>query len=326
MPAPLTLNDVPPGTLMQDVYFRPDFLELHAPKGLDTLRRSDFCHGAVEKPIAGSARCDLETPWGYGGPLALDPDALAAGLAEWRSMQQARGRVAEFIRLHPFINPVALWGRLEMLEFNRPTVIVDLQQTAAERWNFYRDSTRNCLRKAQRTLTIRRLAAAEWPLFQALYEAGLERNEAAKSYFLSDVYHRSLLAQPWCDAWVAEDREGPIAASCFLHSGTPLCHYHLAGGNERSRKHNALYLLLDEAFSYYGKSGYRWMHLGGGRSSSLDDSLLAFKSKFSRDRAHFYIGGIVLDRCAYQKLGGGHERFLCAGSNPIRGTLAGVAQ
>src|ERR1700758_1720126 len=111
---------------MQDVYFRDDFLALHAPQGLDRLSRVDFHHAAVEVPIPGSDRRDLETPWGYGGPVALSAQVLADGLAEWRARQQAHGRVAEFIRLHPFINPVPLWDKLDMLVFNRPTVVVDL--------------------------------------------------------------------------------------------------------------------------------------------------------------------------------------------------------
>jgi hypothetical protein len=313
MPAPLTLNDIAPCTLMQDVYFRDDFLALHAPRGLSSMDGSDFRHAAVEVPIPVSQRCDLETPWGYGGPLALDEPALAAGLIEWRAKQQAQGRVAEFIRLHPFINPVPLCERLDMVAFNRRTVVVDLEQPAAARWNFYSDSTRNCIRKAKRTVTVRALAAAEWPLFKNLYELGLKRNDAQASYFLSDAYFQGLLAQPWCRAWVAEDNEGPLAVSCFLRSDTPLCHYHLAGGNDRSRKANALYLLLEEAFCHYAKAGCRWLHMGGGHTVSPDDLLLAFKSKFSPERAHFYIGGMIFDPAAYEKLGGGRGgRFLCA--------------
>jgi hypothetical protein len=313
MLAPLTLHDIAPRTLMQDVYFRDDFLALHAPRGLSRLSSSDFRHAAVEVPIPGSERCDLETPWGYGGSVAVDEPALAAGLVEWRAKQHAQGRVAEFIRIHPFINPVPLSGRLDMLAFNRPTVLVDLGQSEAARWNFYSDSTRNCIRKAKRSVTIRVLTPEEWPLFKDLYELGLKRNDAQASYFLSDAYYQGLLAQPWCRAWIAENDEGPLAVSSYLHSDTPLCHYHLAGGNERSRKANALYFLLEVAFCHYAKAGCRWLHMGGGHTTAPGDALLAFKSKFSPERGHFYIGGMIFDPAAYENLGGGGGRFLCAG-------------
>jgi len=316
MPAPVTLHDLAPQLLMQDVYFRDDFLALHAPGRVTSLGRSDFRHAAAVVDIPGSERCDLETPWGYGGPAALDAAALASGLADWRGKQQAEGRVAEFIRLHPFINPVPLSDRLDMLTFNRPTVLVDLDRPEAARWNFYSDSTRNCVRKAQRELTLRPLTADEWPLFRELYERGLRRNEALPSYFLSEAYYRGLLSAAWCSAWLAEDRDGPLAVSCFLHSGTPLCHYHLAGGDGRSRQKNALYLLLHEAFRHFRKVGCRWLHMGGGRTASDDDQLLAFKSKFSPERAHYYIGGLIFDPAAYRGLGGGRRgRFLCSGSD-----------
>lgn len=313
MSLPLRLGEIPPETLWRDVYFREDFLQLHAPRGLEIMARPAYQHAAAQVPIPGSDRYDLETPWGYGGPVASNPEALAAGLAEWRSLQRQKGRVAEFIRLHPFVDPVALEDHLDMLEFNRLTVIVDLKESEAARWNFFSDSTRNCIRKARRILTMRPLIAAEWPLFKELYEAGLQRNEAVEAYFLRDGYYRALLASAWCRAWVAEDKEGPVAVSCFLHSGTPFAHYHLAGGNSRSRSSNALYLLLEHAFVHYTKLGCRWFHLGGGRSTFPDDSLLAFKSKFSPQRAPFYTGGLIFDVTAYRALGGGRGRFLCVG-------------
>lgn len=310
---PMTLHGLDARELMRDVYFRPDFLEIHARHGLDRIERDDFRHAAVEVEIAGSERRDLETPWGYGGPVATNVEALSAGLAEWRARQQRSGRVAEFVRLHPFINPMVLWDQLDMLSFNRPTVLVDLDEPAA-RWSFYSDSTRSCIRKAQRTLVTRVLAAEEWTLLRDLYEAGLRRNEAGGSYFFDNAYYRALLATPWCKAWVAEDKQGPVAVACFLNSGIPLCHYHLAGGNERSRHSNAAYLLLEEAFCHYAQAGCRWMHLGGGRTTSAADPLLAFKSKFSPGCAHYYIGGMVFDSNAYEQLGGGRGQFLYAGA------------
>jgi UDP-N-acetylbacillosamine alanyltransferase len=309
----MTLHGIDPRELMRDVYFRPDFLEIHGARGLDRIERDDFRHAAVEVDIAGSERRDLETPWGYGGPVATNVEALSAGLSEWRAQQQRLGRIAEFIRLHPFINPAVLRDQLDMLSFNRSTVLVNLDEPAA-RCSSYSDSTRSCIRKAQRTLTNRVIAAEEWSLLRDLYEAGLRRNNAATSYFFDDAYYRALLATPWCKAWVAEDKQGPVAVACFLHSGIPLCHYHLAGGNERARHSNAAYLLLEEAFCHYSRGGCRLMHLGGGRTTSAADPLLAFKSKFSPERAHYYIGGMIFDPAAYEELGGGRGQFLCAGA------------
>lgn len=316
MSAPLTLHGVNPADLFDDVYFRGDYLSLHAGEsGVESTATPRFRHGAAVRPIPGTWRSDLETPWGYGGPVATGAEALMAGLAEWRRRQREAGRVAEFMRLHPFANPAALNDSLDMLAFNRPTVIVDLETPKTARWKFYSDSTRNCLRKAERNLTVRSLVPEEWTLFKALYEIGLGRNAATPDYYLDDAYFQILLAKPWCRAWIAEDGEGPVAVSCFLHTGTPICHYHLSGGNDRSRRTNALYLLLEEAFQYYSGKGCRLMHLGGGRTPASEDPLLAFKAKFSPLRAHFYVGGLIYDPVSYANLGGGQGRFLCAGPN-----------
>jgi RimJ/RimL family protein N-acetyltransferase len=325
MPVPLTLHGLDPRDLFDDVYLREDFIALHADHGFDRLDTGTYRHGAGFRPIPGSDRRDLETPWGYGGPVATSAPALAEGLAAWREQQLGLGSVAEFVRLHPFTNPVALADDMEMLEFNRPTVLVDLRLSDGERWQTYSDSTRNCLRKAERALSIRRLDPTEWRAFKELYERMLERTAAGRYYNLSDTYFAELLARPWCTAWIVEDGEGPVAASCFLHSDTPLVHYHLAGGNPRSRPANALYLLLETAFRHYSRLGCAWMQLGGGRTTAQDDALYRFKSKFSHHRAHFYIGGMVHDRAAYAELGGGRGKFLCSGRPESEPAVAGLS-
>ena len=107
----LTLHGLTPTELLDDVYFRPDYVRLHArPDKIDSLIRENFRHAAAVRPIPGTRFEDLETPHGYGGTSATDTSALVEGLAEWRERQRRAGRVAEFVRLHPFVNPMALRG------------------------------------------------------------------------------------------------------------------------------------------------------------------------------------------------------------------------
>jgi UDP-perosamine 4-acetyltransferase len=242
------------------------------------------------------------------------------GLNAWKERQQAAGRVAEFVRLHPLLNPLPLSDAFDMFHFNRSTVMVDLAAGRDPRWKYYSDSTRNCLRKASRLLHIRRIRADESNLFQELYEAGLDRNDASDEYYFDDAFFHSLLACPWATAWVAFEGEAPVAVSCFLHANADISHYHLSGGNARARETNAHYLLLEVAFEHFAGLGVRFMLLGGGRSVKSDDALLKFKSKFSPLRMPFYVGGMIYDFGAYDRFGGGSQRFLCAGAGkPVGG-------
>jgi sugar O-acyltransferase (sialic acid O-acetyltransferase NeuD family) len=312
--APMTLKRFETRELLDDVYFRKDFVELHARHGYDCAIGDAFSHSAAIVPIPGSGHFDLSTSWGFGGPLALDEPTLKMGLTLWKERQRAAGAVAEFLRLHPLLNPATLADHVDMLHFNRWIVMVDLEAGRAARWKYYSDSTRNCVRKATRALRVRRIGADEAVLFRELYESGLARNLAEKGYYFDGAYFEGLLAKPWAMAWLAEDGEGPLAVGCFLHAGGGICHYHLAGGNERARSLNAAYLILETAFEHYAEKGARTMCLGGGRSTAADDALLAFKSKFSPLRLPYYVAGIVHDPEVYDRLGGGGDRFLCSAS------------
>ena len=306
------LFDLNPAALLEDVYGRADFIALHSrPDAGDSLETDGFRIGAAVRAIPGTLWNDLETPHGYGGPLARDAVALAAGLRAWRHRQTAAGRVAEFVRLHPCLNPAALEGLVDHLAFNRPTVMVDLRCDRKARWAGYSKTTRNILRQTARTLTVRPLAAEEWPLFQALYEAMLVRHGADRRFYFSPDYYRDLLAAPWAWALVAERDGEALAASCFLHAGAPLAHYHLSGGSEAGLAAQAQYPLLEAAFERAAAAGCAWMHLGGGRSTTANDGLWLFKAKFSPIHARFHVAGLIHSSERFAALGGSRKgRFL----------------
>ncbi len=309
MPLSTTLHEVSPRDVMRDVYFRRDFLALHArPDGIDMIAEDDFRHAAAIRRIPGTDLSDLETPWGYGGPVASDITALRDGLARWRQRQGASGRVAEFVRLHPFLNPMAMREAFDILRFDRLTVVVDLAEPAKARWRHYSKGTRYSINTARKKLRIRRLGAAEAPLFRALYEAGLARNRAADLYYFDERFYGELVAAEWAETWVAEADE-PVAVACFLHGG-PFAHYHLSGGTDAARRSFAHYLLIEHAITYFAQRGKRWLHLGGGQSATPDDSLYRFKTRFSPLRLPFYTGGLVFDRAAYVGLARDNDRIL----------------
>lgn len=305
----LTLYGERPQDVMQDVYFREDFVALHARNDpIDSLVTQGFrCVSAV-RSIEGTPYEDMETPWGYGGPVAIDEAAFWRGLGMWRQRQADQGRVAEFVRLHPFLNPAALRGSLDQIRFDRLTVLVDLTISAEARRRHYNKGTRYSLRVAERGLEVRPCESALE--FQRLYEAGLSRNDADEGYYFDSTYFGQLLAADWSKSWTAYRDGEAVAAACFLHGGG-FAHYHLSGGTDAARNCFAHYLLLETAFEHFAAEGVRWMHLGGGRTAAPNDALLRFKAKFSPILIPFYTGGIVFDRATYDSLSTGeNERFL----------------
>jgi hypothetical protein len=299
--------------IMNDIYFNPEFIQLYgAPDPIDTLETPQYKHGAAIRSIPGTDRTDMETPHGYGGPIARNISDLKDGIHAWRERQERAGHVAEFIRLHPFFDAGALDGLFDHLMVNRETVIVDMSVSREQHRAAYSKGTRHALRVAEQRLTVRDLAPNEGDILRRLHEDMLARNKAPKeAYFQVDSYRRLVVA-PWSTTFLAEGDNGPVAAACFLSSGMGLCHYHLAGGNEEARQTKANYLLLETAFEHFSAQGALWMHLGGGRTAAVDDPLFRFKTKFSPLRVRFYTAGLIFDRDTYGRLGGGDggSRFL----------------
>ena len=94
---------------------------------------------------------------GIRGPVALNESAFWRGLGLWRQRQTDNNRIAEFVRLHPFLNPMRFRGWFDHLRFDRLTVLVDLRQPESARWRSYSKGTRYSIRQAQRKLSFRRL-------------------------------------------------------------------------------------------------------------------------------------------------------------------------
>jgi hypothetical protein len=293
--------------LSSDVYFQAEFVALYAaPDGIDALELQNYRHASALRNIPGTALYDLETPHGYGGPIAPTLSDFSAGIDEWKARHREAGHVCEFLRFHPFFAVERLADQFDVFRPDRDTVVVDLTMSADERLKAYSQSTRRFLRKAQRAFQIRILRPDESETFQLCYEAGLRRNRAVARYYLSQEQHRRCLAAPWATTFVIEANGEAVGAAVFLHSGS-LAHYHLGGLTDAGIENHGLYLLLDHAFGHFGASGQRWMHLGGGRSSDQNDPLLHFKRRFSERTIPFYAGGLIFDHAAFLQLGGGRE-------------------
>lgn len=304
---PLVRLDLDWGNLAADVYFRPDFGALHArPDAIVGMERPDYRHIAAVRPVPGTSFYDLETPHGYGGPIAPTEATFSAGLADWRQQQRDQGRICEFVRVHPFFRVEGVRSEFDHLRQDRLTVTVDLARPGDNRRKNYSKTTRNIVKRALDTVTIRTLAGDEWPLFRDLYHAGLDQNTAQRHYYFDDNYYRDLLAAPWCRVYAASDRGEAVAAASFLVSGA-IAHYHLSGQTPAGRDCHATYALLDHAFDRSAAEGAVYMHLGGGRGSDPADPLFQFKRKFSDLTLPFYIGGFIFDRELFSRLGGGRD-------------------
>lgn len=235
---------------------------------------------------------DLETPYGYGGPLTncYDTVFLNAAFAAYKAECIKQRIVCEFIRFHPFNQ---LTEHNECFDFfcqERQVVLVDLTLAQPERWSNYSKTTRNIIRKTQKVLT-RHQADDAMDDFLSLYQQTMDKNQAADFYYFTPDYFNQLSVIPGVELLAVKLADKYVSMGFFMQTGE-LAHYHLSANNSELLRENGNYALLDFAFERAQQNGCKWMMLGGGRTSASDDSLFKFKTKFSDNIKPFYIAGL----------------------------------
>lgn len=235
---------------------------------------------------------DLETAYGYGGPItnSNDSEFLKRAFSAYRKHCVEHKIVCEFIRFHPF-NSLSSYKTLFDMHFQeRQVVIVDLEKTSDERRSLYSKTTRNIIKKASNKLAIE-YENIQLPAFMPLYYETMKKNAASDFFYFTEQYFNKLIKISNISL-IGVKLEEQYASIGFFMFGNKLAHYHLSANNQDLHKENGNYLLLDAAFELAKSKGCRYMMLGGGRSASPDDSLFKFKQKFSPLTLPFYIAGI----------------------------------
>jgi len=242
---------------------------------------------------------DVMTPYGYGGPVGDGShDRFYELYEEWC---RDRGIVSTFIRYHPlFENYRAAPGA----SYSSPTVGWRLDGDLLAGMH---GKHRNVVRKAQKAGVAVDVTAAPDDLstFGALYEQTMERQDAAGYYFFPPEYWERLTALEGSLIRFDALAEGEAVASALCLRGDRWLHYHLGATADSARDLGASNLLLYTAALWGQAQHLEEFHLGGG-AGGTEDSLFAFKERFSpSSRREFWVGKAVHDENAYRRLSGG---------------------
>ncbi|MDP2859931.1 MAG: hypothetical protein Q8P50_18465 [Bacillota bacterium] len=265
--------------------------------GNDVLLR---CFRLCDSPALGVR--DIESAYGYGGPLSTtaDPEFLSAARDAFTQWARARGVLAEFLRFHPLV-PHERWYSGDVA-FNRTTVHVDL---AEDLFQQYPTRTRTCIRQYRAGgLAMERVSSEVMrSVFPGMYESNMEHAGASSEYHFPLRYLEALFEFCECDNWLVFMRGKPVAGAVVLASSVAgVAEYHLSArvlGLERSR---AMPGLIHGMAEYYQSRSFRYLYLGGGRSVGDQDSLLFFKKGFSQSTAPYRIGHQVFAADVYDEM------------------------
>lgn len=309
----------------QDVYFLPEYLQplegfmgveayCAAFSGNDAILLYPFLKYAIrqqeDSPYV-EMFYDIESAYGYGGPVVNVAGEAPTFLheawshfAEWCSTERV---VSEFVRFYPLLDNVR-WAPKTMKTFkDRITVPIMLGSYPTDLLNssYYRVH-RQMISKAERVGFSFHILPLQSELswFVPLYLETQEFLQAGSDTRFGSDYFASLAQGFGARAWLGVVKHsGEITAAVLVLEGQTCLHSHLMG-YRRNIKTAGMTNLAYHGIALEGaKRGKAILHMGGGRSSSAEDSLFRFKESLSPERAHFWLGTLCHNKPMYDDLG-----------------------
>lgn len=305
-----------------DVYYLCEYaisLRLHG-DGVPLLicyedAASRMCYVVMKRDISEDARFkksiernkyfDLETPYGYGGPLVdgtFSVNSQQTFLNELFEYCKDENIVSQFVRFHPLLNNHKEFSSITQNRYLHDTIFMD---TSSDELIFSNmdSKNRNMVRKANNAgIQVVKRPMDDYQAFFEMYYETMRQHDADDYYYFHKKYFafiESTLKDNAAIFYAMLDNK-PIAGAMFLFNETTM-HYHLAGMVREYRSLAAGNLLLYEAAVWACKSGIARMHLGGGLNES--DNLFGFKKQFNKNgRLPFYIGGTIFIEQTYDHL------------------------
>jgi hypothetical protein len=245
---------------------------------------------------------DIQSAYGYGGPISNSDDREFLRAADLAFAQWARGNdvIAEFLRFHPLV-PHGKWYAGEIVD-NRETVHIDL---AGELFEQYQARRRSDVRRVLKgDLRVERVSPHTMTaVFPELYKKNMDQIGATQDYYFSDSYFQSLFSSQGTENWLAFSGMQAVAGAVMLVSNSAgVAEYFLGAKAPNSDEQRAMIGLLHFAADHYKSASFRYLYLGGGRSVDPDDSLLFFKKGFTSLTGRYQIGSRVYDTEIYARL------------------------
>ena len=249
---------------------------------------------------------DFETAYGYGGPISnSDSDLwIVTALNGMQEFFKDAGYICGFVRFHPLLGNAFPCNECFNVLYDRKTIAVDMRGTQNDIWTTQISSkNRNMIRKAEKN-GLRYKAEYDFKSlsdFKRLYNETMQRLGAEDFYFFPDDYYQNftywLRGNAFLGTVILDDIV--VGAAMFMTYGDK-CHYHLAGSNREKGSLGVNNYLLWKTIEELKKTDVKQFHLGGGTSSSTDDSLFKFKKAFSSQEKDFYIGKWIFNDSVYR--------------------------
>lgn len=141
---------------------------------------------------------DIETAYGYGGPVSNTEDEVFLGKFEEAFLKYCSNEniIAEFIRFHPLIKNKYLFKNNIEIIHNRKTVWLDLQKSIDDIWmHEISRQNRNTIRKCIKNGLIVEISR-DYNEFMEIYNETMSKVGAEKFYYFKEDYYSKIDNHP----------------------------------------------------------------------------------------------------------------------------------
>lgn len=308
--------------LQQDIYFTPDYYELYERNGdgkaccfifesnNDTALYPFLINSVNQLGLLSQKEeyYDIEGAYGYNGVVSSSykKKFIESFYKSFSEYCKDNNIIAEFVRFHPILQNHKFSENHMDVFFNRKTVYLNLEQSYDDLWKYsYSSINRNMIRKARKInlSIITDVTDEDYNDFFRLYTETMKKKSADEYYLFSQNYfwnlrntlnenHRLMKVQ----------YEGKTTCMIILMIKGIYAHYYLSALDYGKKSFGSNNYILDAAIKLAISKCCKNFHFGGGDSREEDNTLLKFKSSFSKTKAEFYIGRKIHNKKIYDKI------------------------
>ena len=246
---------------------------------------------------------DLETPYGYGGPVSNTNDVFFLEKANnfYLDWIKSNNIVAELTRFHPLSNFKYENFFSKNFFSIKKTCSLDLS-LVNENFDPFKSRVKNKIRLSKKNLTAHiSQEENDFTFFKEIYLNLMQLKSARDDYFFSKDYFVGLfkiITKEGFMVIVKDKNNNKLAAGVFLYGGQRL-NYHLSAFDKNYNYPGVMNLLIYHAALHAKKIDLKILHLGGGNSTDDNDALFKFKKSMSNTLHEFNLFGRIHDKKLY---------------------------
>lgn len=306
---------------IQDVYYTPEYYRLYEDFGDGKARCFVYQSGgetAIYPFLLNSVNelgfeldrryFDIQGAYGYNGVISSSIDSefseeFHSAFYEYCCEQNI---IAGFTRFHPVLGNHLFSEAHMQIVFDRKTIYLNLENNSLDDiFKGFQNTTKKQIKKAinRYNIDVKVFNAQfdDYELIYDIYKESMQFLNADQYLFFNCEYFISLLKNVEHKLFVCYYDGTPVAMAIVLR-GKRILHGHLVGVRLAFRQFSVYGLIYYYIIKYGIENNYRTFHVGGGTSGDPEDSLLKFKTNFSKTTFDFFIGKKIYNDSVYDNV------------------------